>query len=126
MEVQKNVLLQEAENWEFRELFVAYSNIEGTNWRVVLTQKKDIVLASLVKMGYLQTITVIIILIIVAIYSFIIIRTLLEKPLNDIKDQAYKLEKCNLEKSHYKYSDAEVGNALEALDEGVQALNSTM
>ena len=49
MEVQKNVLLQEAENWEFRELFVAYSNIEGTNWRGVLTQKKDIVLASLVK-----------------------------------------------------------------------------
>ena len=112
--------------FEDGDRYVAYSNIEGTNWSVVLTQKKDIVLASLVQMGYLQTITVIIMLIIVAIYSFIIIRRLLGKPLNDIKDQAYKLEKCNLEKSHYKYSDDEVGSALKALDEGVQVLNSTM
>lgn len=106
--------------------YVAYTDIKGTNWSIVLTQKKDVVLADLAQMGYIQTVTTIIILVIAALYLFITIKRLLAKPLKDIKDQAYKLAECNLQKSQCEYRNDEVGNALEVLDEGIQVLNHTM
>ena len=108
------------------ERYVAYHKIPNTNWHLVLTQNKHIVLEALERLTTIQIITILMLIVCAAVYFAYMTRRILRKPLEHMNQQVNRLAAYNLEINENAYSEDEVGRALQTLDEGIAVLNYTM
>ena len=105
---------------------IGYKKIPGTNWQVVLTEKRSEVFRDVVALGYIQVITFAIIILIIAAILFSSIQKLIAKPLKHVTKKAKRLADCNLIEEKAEYTNDEMGTVLKDLDEGISVLQNTI
>lgn len=106
--------------------FVAYEPIPQTSWLLMVTNSEEEILAPVVQMLVIEVIAAVIIIGITIIAIIGVIKRLIVYSLEEIKEQAIRLEDCDLRSKEVHYVNNDISMALKSVNQGVATIHKTM
>lgn len=109
------------------ERYVAYEPLEGTSWAILVSESKKEQLQPLIRILWTNIIITLILILISSIIISLLIRYYVKNSLEKMSKKANQLGRCELIVNQVEhYPNNEVGDALKALDAGINVLNITV